>query len=86
MAGVSKNKRRKEVKSFMETERQKGTQGKIKRPLWYTIVFFTCFFLGLMAMVAEAFTANARFSTLATGSFLVGMIVTIAVWRQVQVP
>ena len=68
----------------METGRQKESPGKIKQPLWYTIVFFTCFFLGLIAMVAGAFTANARFPTLTNGSFLVGMVVTIVVWRRVQ--
>ncbi len=35
-------------------------------------------------MVAGAFTANARFSTLANGSFLLGMMVTFVVWRQAQ--
>ena len=69
----------------METNIQKESQVKIKLPLWYKIVFFTCFFLRLLAMVAGAFTANARFSTLAAGSFLVGMNVTIVAWRQVQV-
>jgi hypothetical protein len=68
----------------METNTPKASRGEIKQPLWYTIVFYTCFFLGLIAMVAGAFTANARFSTLANGSFLIGMIITIVVWRQIQ--
>jgi hypothetical protein len=68
----------------METNTQKASRGEIKQPLWYTIVFYTCFFLGLIIMVAGAFTANARFSTLANSSFLVGMIVTIVAWRQVH--
>jgi hypothetical protein len=67
----------------MEVGTQKESQGKIKQPLWYTIVFYTCFFQGLIAMVAGAFTANVEFSTLANGSFLVDMIVTIVAWRQV---
>lgn len=74
------------IGSYMETVRQNKSQGGVKPPVWYTIVFYTCFFLGLIAMVAEAFTANPGFATLATGSFLIGMIATIAARRQVQVP
>lgn len=83
--GSRQKQTQKRNKNVMDTRTQKEVQSKIKQPLWSKTVFFTCFFLGVVAIIAGFLTTNnTRLFALATGCFLVGVIFLIAGRRQAQ--